>query len=174
MGNISIKSNEDMAHVGSDIYAPTRIELTAVGMDDLAADVTAVLVLDGRRYSVQELRITRREDGPPITGELIRRIPVKAIIRGSVSDSAELREPGREVTFAEFTRILEVDDPDAARRMVTGGPTDEMLLWVARIYVMAELAGDPPAKAVKENLDIPMPTANNWIRRAKDRGILDG
>jgi hypothetical protein len=64
--------------------------------------------------------------------------------------------------------------PKERDRLVVASPTDETLLWVARIYVIAELAGDPPAKAVRESLGIPESTANNWIRRAKDRGILDG
>jgi hypothetical protein len=173
MGNIRIKSNEDMAHVGSDIYAPTRVELTFTGMDDIGVDYVAVLVLEGRRYVVQELRILRRDDGAPITSELIRGIPVAMTIRGAVSKLVELRiDPDADYQLRVPEQV--VITPDERQRMVEAGPTDDTLLWVARIYIMAELAGDPPAKSVKETLDIPMPTANNWIRRAKDRGFLDG
>lgn len=44
---------------------------------------------------------------------------------------------------------------------------------VAEIYRRAADTGEPPARAVSEALSIPMPTANAWIRRAKDLGLLD-
>jgi len=173
MGNISTKSKErDKVHVGSDLYAPTRVELTVTGMEDIGVDYVAVLVLEGRRYAVQELRILRRDDGPPITGELLRGIPVAMLIRGAVSKLVELHmDPDVDYQLRVPEQV--VITPEERRRMVGAGPTDDTLLWVARIYVMAELAGDPPAKSVKETLDIPTSTAGYWIRRAKDRGILE-
>jgi len=176
MGNISVKSKVGgKVHVGSDVYAPTRVELTLTGMEDIGADVVAVLLLEGGRYVAQELHITRQDGGAPITSELIRRIAVQSLIRGTVRESVELRiaEPSPKGTARH--RVTDVVlTPKERRRIVSAGPTDETLLWVARIYVMAELAGDPPAKSVKENLGIPTSTAGNWIRRAKDRGILNG
>jgi len=174
MGNISIESKVGgRIHVGSDVYAPTRVELTLTGMEEIGADVAAVLLLEGQRYVVQELRITRQDDGAPITSELIRGIRVQSLIPVAVRESVELRiaEPSPKGTDRHRVTGV-VLTPKERRRIVSAGPTDETLLWVARIYVMAELAGEPPAKSVKENLDIPMPTAGNWIRRAKDRGIL--
>jgi hypothetical protein len=183
MGNISIKS-KDVVRVGSDVYAPEQVELTQTGVEDMAGvrgigvDFEAVLMLDGARYVVQDLRFIRREGGAPITSELIRRIPVQRIVRGVVTELAELRTDPDAVYESDGFRLRApervVITPDERERMVEAGPTDETLLWVARIYVMAGVAGDPPAKSVKETLDIPMPTANNWIRRAKDRGILNG
>jgi hypothetical protein len=170
MGIIT-KSSEDKVHAGSDLYAPTWVELTVTGMEDIGVDYVAVLVVEGRRYVVQELRILRRDDGPPITSELIRGIPVAMLIRGAVSNLAELRiDPDVDYELRVPEQV--VITPDDRVRLVEAGPTDETLLWVARIYVMAELAGDPPAKSVKETLDIPTSTAGYWIRRAKDRGIL--
>lgn len=174
MGNIGTKSKErDKVHVGSDLYAPTRVELTVTGMEDIGVDYVAVLVLEGRRYAVQELRILRRDDGPPITSELIRGIPVAMLIRGAVSNLVDLRiaQPSPKGTTSHTVGGVLLT-PDDRVRLVEAGPTDETLLWVARIYVMATLAGDPPAKSVKETLDIPTSTAGYWIRRAKDRGIL--
>jgi hypothetical protein len=140
----------------------------------LGADSAAVLLLEARRCVVQKLLITRQANGAQITSELIRGIGVQGLIRGSVSDSVELRyqQPSIEVERA-YTVGEVVLVPEERDRLVAAGPTDETLRCVARIYVMAELAGDPPAKFVKENLDIPMSTANSWIRRAKDRGTLD-
>jgi hypothetical protein len=173
---ISTKSSGDKVHTGSDLYAPTWVELTVTGMEDIDVDYVAVLVLEGRRYVVQELRILRRDDGPPITSELIRGIPVAMLIRGTVSNLVELRTDPDAVYESDGLRLRAPEQvvitPDERRRMVEAGPTDDTLLWVARIYIMAELAGDPPAKSVKETLDTPTSTAGYWIRRAKDRGIL--
>src|SRR5690242_14719270 len=44
---------------------------------------------------------------------------------------------------------------------------------VADVYRQAALAGRGPAKAVSETLGIPLPTANAWIRRTKDLGLLE-
>jgi hypothetical protein len=183
MGNISSRVDVgDQVAVGADLYAPSRQE-------DIPADIAAVLVLDGRRYVVEELRITRQDDGPPITSELIRKIPVHAIIRSTASLAVELR-PARafdgrpDLQLAVLRAGIEdmivrtVEDlalsPDDRKRLVAAGPTDETLLWVARVYILAELAGDPPAKVVRETFGVPTSTAGYWIRRAKDRKILNG
>jgi hypothetical protein len=181
MGKISLRT-KGIVSVGSDVYAPEQVELTQddvedmAGLRDIAVNFEAVLMLEGARYVVQDLRFIRREGGAPITSELIRRIPVQRIVRGVVTELAELRTDPGAVYESDGMRMRAPEQvvipPDERGRLVGAGPTDETLLWVARVYVMATLAGDPPAKAVKENLGIPMPTANNWIRRAKDRGIL--
>jgi hypothetical protein len=159
----SIKVDMDLfnkVHIGADIHAPTRVELTITGMEDLP---------------VQELRITRQNEGEPITSELIRKIPVQRLIRGLVSDAVELwiLQPSPEGTRNYAISLVELSE-DERGRLVAAGPTDETLLWVARIYVMAELAGDPPAKSVRETFGVPTSTASYWIKRARDRKILDG
>jgi hypothetical protein len=161
----------DEVHVGNDLYAPEHVELTVTGVEGIGADLTGVLQLEGRRYVVQELRITRQDAGEPITSELIRGIAVQKLVRGVVRASVQLRIAPPSHEGISKAVVLAPKERD---RLVVAGPTDETLLWVARIYVIAELAGDPPAKAVRESLGIPESTANNWIRRAKDRGILDG
>lgn len=163
----------DQVHVGADLYAPGRVDLNAPGRTDIGADVRGVLLLDGGRYVVQELRITRQDGGAPVTSELIRRIPVQTLIREMVSGSVRLmtRHASPKGSYRQSFGPVRLS-ADERRRMVEAGPTDETLLWVARFYLMAGLAGDPPAKSVKENLDIPTSTAGYWIRRAKDRGIL--
>jgi len=176
MGHINITGkNRDMVHVGCDLYAPSRVVLTLTSLEDMTADVRAVMVLEGRRYVVQELCITRRVGGAPITSELIRGVAVQGLIRGTVSDALELRVPQFSPEGTTTHNVSMVVLPQEEReRMVEAGPTDETLLWVARIYVMAELVGDPPAKHVRDSFGVPTSTAGYWIRRAKDRKILNG
>ena len=168
MGNTQV-------HVGVDLYAPARVVLPRTPIEGVGADVTAVLVLEGRRYVVQEMRIIRQDNGEPITSELIRGIPVQGVVRHYVRDLIERRidmPSTKGVTHYQGGPVTLTEEERSG--LVAAGPTDETLLWVARIYILAELAGEPPAKTVRFGLGIPESTANSWIRRAKDRGILDG
>ena len=92
MGNASTVSKErDKVHVGVDLYAPARVVLPRTPIEGAGADVTAVLVLEGRRYVVQEMHIIRQDNGEPITSELIRGIPVQGVVRHYVRDLIERR-----------------------------------------------------------------------------------
>jgi hypothetical protein len=175
MAPTNLSKARDIVHVGCDLYAPSRVELKLTDVEYLTADILAVMVLEGRRYVVQELRITRRDGGPPITSELIRGVPVHSLIRGSVSAALQLRipQPGPGGTTAHTMGLLVLPQKER-HRLVKAGPTDETLLWVARVYIMADLAGDPPAKHVRDAFGVPTSTAGYWIRRAKDRKILNG
>lgn len=154
--------------MGSDVYAPPRVDVTPDGLPDLGvpADIWATLVIEGRRYVVDSLTVRRVADGPAITSDLIRRIPVHTIVKYAVAGAAVMHRNGRPAGMALPDDLL-----TAAR---AAGPTDETLALVAQLYVIAELTGDPPAKSVRTILEIPTATAGNWIRRAKDRGHLDG
>jgi hypothetical protein len=153
-------AGKSKVHVGGGVYAPARIHVTDDQLSPLNLDVaiTADLALDGRRYVVDEMTFKRRPDGAPVTGEMIRKIPVHSVL--------------------QFAVLSEVDmhllSPDLLRRIRAEGPTNETLAVVAQLYILAELGGVPPAKNVCSILGVPIGTANNWIRRAKDRGHLDG
>jgi hypothetical protein len=170
---VSTMKKVQMIHVGSGIYALDRVQVDSSQMPEQSeVDYSATLVIEGLRYVVEELALRRSRAwdapaGPPITGELIRKIPVQRIVTvAAMIESGTLDESG-EVTPLRFT------DADI-ERLVKAGATDETLLAVAQIYVTSALAGDPPARSVREVLGIPASTANVWIRRAKDRGFLDG
>ena len=154
-----------MVDVGHGLSVPQGIHATYAGGDDYPADLEVDLVLDGRRYVVDVLTIRRQEGGVSVTGEHLRKIPVQEIVLSLVSDLLSTILGGTE--SAKITR-------KEIKAAVEAGPTDQTLDLVARIYVFAELAGEPPAKSVRETLDIPTSTAGYWIRRAKDRGLLDG
>lgn len=49
------------------------------------------------------------------------------------------------------------------------GPCDNTLKWVARIYYVAQLFRESPAKSVSERFDIPMRTASHWVKLMKER-----
>jgi hypothetical protein len=54
----------------------------------------------------------------------------------------------------------------------SNGPTDEMLMWVARTYAWCKAVGGNPGLAVQETLNVPQRTATRWIARARADGLL--
>jgi hypothetical protein len=54
------------------------------------------------------------------------------------------------------------------------GPTADTLEIVQVIYGVAALAGQPPMRAVANELGIPERTATHWITKARAAGLLDG
>lgn len=69
--------------------------------------------------------------------------------------------------------IVDFSEAEAAR-LRAQGPTDETLKWVAFFYGLGSVLGLPPAKQVESNLGVPRTTASKWVRRARERGLLDG
>lgn len=53
--------------------------------------------------------------------------------------------------------------PRAASRGV--GPTPETIEQVGRVYLLADLVGDPPTRAVEQAFHISRSTAGAWIGR---------
>lgn len=176
MGTFEIDNDvSSYVHVGCDLYAPTRCDVAVTGTEE-GADLAAVMVLEGGRYVVQELRVTRQDGAPPITSELIRMIPIQGLLRGAVVSMVDVRldlQPRQDGPGILSVKRVVLPQPER-ERLVAAGPTDETLLWVARFYILANLAGEPPAKFVRQTFGIPVSTAGYWIRRAKDRDILDG
>lgn len=157
----------ELVHVKPDLVAPRRIPFKGEGPKGLDVDIRADLVLEGRRYAISRLEVTRTADGVSITGELLRKIPVNRIVRIV-----------RTVSPLVFIRRNEVDIPfdvnaKVKRQVAENGPTPENLTWIARVYSAAELVGEQPAKQVQTTFSLPASTASYWIRRAKDRGLLD-
>lgn len=161
--------SEGLSPLGAGLYAPTHVNLheAEVLPSESGLNVSADLVLEGGRYVVERLTTTRRPGGVPVTGEALRKIAIQDLVLVAVAGTVgPLDEQGNPVPMRYSD-----EEVAAIRRQ---GPTDSTLSKVAQLYVIGRLVGTAPAKNVAAVLGIPMPTANNWIRRAKDRGLLDG
>ena len=55
------------------------------------------------------------------------------------------------------------------RKYRDDGPIENTLLWVARIYRVAQLLRKPPTKTVAERFGIPSRTASHWVKLMKER-----
>jgi len=71
------------------------------------------------------------------------------------------------------TEVMAAAPTEAERNgMADTGSTDENLRWAARIYLLAETAGDPPVKAVRKVFGLAPSTAVGWVKKARDQGLL--
>jgi hypothetical protein len=124
------------------------------------------------RFVCDQLTVKRRPDGPPVTSEGIRQIPLAAFLRLAVESNLmhvgpTIREGN--TSSWEYTWASPLAGSERARG---GGPTDRDLQTVADIYQAAYVTGNPPTKTVMSRLELPRSTASRWIRMARERGLL--
>jgi Family of unknown function (DUF6214) len=141
----------------------------------LEADVEYEQPVGGRmgRFVCNRLTVKRREDGPPVTSEGLREIPVAAFLRVAVEArririGPTIREGDKstwELTWAGPITLSE-------RARAGGGPGEEDLRAVADVYQLAYVTGGAPTKTVMQRLSLPRSTASRWIALARERGLL--
>jgi hypothetical protein len=141
----------------------------------LEFDVVYEQPVGGRmgNFVVNRLTISRRDDGPPITSEGIRQIPVAAFLRLAVEGNLlrigpTIREGDKSTWKLTWTGPITLSE----RARHGGGPSDEDLRAVADVYQIGYVTGAPPTKMVMERLGLPRSTASRWIRMARERGLL--
>lgn len=142
-------------------------EVNVHAMDYKGYDIDVCVIADGHKLVAQEVRVTRRPDGPPVTSEALRTVAVAAFVRHSIQASSDpaWKPSSTRVAFG----LMDVAHRD---RMREAGPTTETLEWVARVYSCALAAGDKPAKAVQDAFEVPRYTAGRWVASARKRGFL--
>jgi hypothetical protein len=141
----------------------------------LEADVVYEQPVGGRmgHFVCNRLTVKRREDGPPITTEGLREIPVTAFLRLAV-EANRLRVGPREYGGHTSSWELTWAGPIALseRAQGGGGPSDEDIRAVADVYQLAYVTGGAPTKTVMERLGLPRSTASRWIALARKQGML--
>jgi hypothetical protein len=163
--------------LGPGLAAPREFtfRLEEVGLYNLEADVVYEQPVGGRmgHFVVDWLTIRRREDGPPITSEGLRELPVAGFLRLAV-ESSLLRVRPDEHDGRTSSWDLTPTGPItlSERAQAGGGPSDQDLRAVADIYQLAFLTGAAPTKAVIGRFNLPRSTASRWIKMARERGLL--
>jgi len=164
--------------IGPGLGAPREFtfRVEEEGLYSLEADVIYEQPVGGRmgHFVVDRLTIRRREDGPPVTTEGLREIPVAAFLRLALEGSLlrigpTERDEERRTSSWKLTPLGPIALSERAQ--AGGGPSDADLRAVADIYQLAYLTG-APTKTVMQRLDLPRSTASRWIRIARDRGLL--
>lgn len=125
-------------------------------------------IVDGR-LSCVSLTTERLAEGPPITSEGLRRVPVAEYVMGAARYGREILleripDSGGTYRLAEF----KPPPPDFAR----DGMTDDALEQVARLYAWAQATGRKATGVLLKDYGMPRPTATRWIQTARRRGIL--
>ena len=165
--------------IGPGLGAPREFtfRVEEEGLYSLEADVVYEQPVGGRmgHFVVDRLTIRRREDGPPVTTEGLREIPVAAFLRLALEGSLlrigpTERDEERRTSSWKLTPLGPIALSERAQ--AGGGPSDADLRAVADIYQLAYLTGAAPTKTVMQRLDLPRSTASRWIRMARDRGLL--
>ncbi|MGH3722042.1 MAG: hypothetical protein ACRDRI_25010 [Pseudonocardiaceae bacterium] len=164
-------SARDWVRVGDDLLVPpTRVTATGkLNAEDPPLDVEIDVVPEDGRLVAHEVRVRRRPDGPPVTGEAIRSVPVAALTQFAA------REVLRIVSIADNGEISAVPAgvPEEQVQYVRDhGLTDKTVEIVAHTYRLALLMGNTPTKMVEEWLEVPRSTAGRWIATARERGLL--
>jgi hypothetical protein len=101
--------------------------------------------------------------GPPtvVTADLLRRAPLRDLKRACLNDSLDPKARSFLTTAAE-------NQGRPGRSPIT----PDLLGRVAAIYAAAKAAGRPTTKAIADALGVSEKTADKYVRRARDRGIL--
>ncbi|MCU1668042.1 MAG: hypothetical protein JWP40_969 [Blastococcus sp.] len=138
--------------------------------DHKGYDVVVRVLADGTRMWANEVRVTQRDGGPPVTGEALRQVTVAAFVRLAVRAGAVI---GKEPWAPESERLM-YGHLDAKHRdlLREAGPVRETLEWVARAYRLAMAMGERPTKYVEEVFEVPRYTASRWIASARGQGLL--
>jgi hypothetical protein len=172
VGTDPVGSVWDWVRVGDDLLVPLMTTVTATGnpeAGDPPLDVEIDVVPENGRLVAQEVRVRRQSDGPPVTGETIRSVPVAALTKLAA------REVMRIINIAENEEIATVPAgvrDDQVQYVRDHGLTDKTIEIVAHTYRLALLMGNTPTKMVEEWLEVPRSTAGRWIATARERGLL--
>ncbi|MFZ0877815.1 MAG: hypothetical protein WAN20_25385 [Pseudonocardiaceae bacterium] len=167
-----VGSPRDRVRVGDDLWVPTMTTVAATGRlnpEDPPVDVEIDVVPENGRLVAQEVRVRRRPDGPPVTSEAIRSVPVAALTQFAA------REVQRIVDIAdngEISAVLAGVPEEQVQYVRDHGLTDKTIEIVAHTYRLALLMGNTPTKMVEEWLEVPRSTAGRWIATARERGLL--
>lgn len=166
-----------MPATNNDSHWPRYVEVAA-GMhvpelvqvrDDSGDYVVEVdVVPDAGRLVAQGVRVTRKPGGPAVTGEGLRAVQVASLTRRAIGRLLEVSERDGKQAVTKRRKL----HPDDVPRLRENGPTTETLDWVAHLYRLALVTGEPPTKAVETALDIPRSTAGRWVAAARERGLL--
>ena len=145
-----------------------RSPVQVVATDCAGYDVELAVEVVAGRFMATSVLVRQREGGPPVTSEGIRSIPVARLTKLAVAAHVMQVEEKDGVTTWTPMRMTD----ETAKRFRGEGPTDEALGWVARLYRLALLLGDPPVTAVEHGLGLPRSTAGRWVALARQRGFL--
>lgn len=150
------------------IMLPPAVTLTDLGIEGVDSLTMKIDMVNG---TLEPVEITvRATGGTPVTSAKLRQLPIKELTRAVIE--RHVGERDAEQGSVSFGAALL--DPQEVEMIRLRGPVDESLRVAASIYELARMTGLPPAREVEKVLGMPRTTVSKWIRRARDRGFLEG
>ncbi|MDP9458992.1 MAG: hypothetical protein M3Q22_01655 [Actinomycetota bacterium] len=150
---------------------PARATVTpsAGDVDPLDFVVNMDIDIVGGRLACVSLTADRLTDGPPITSEGLRRVPVAEYVMCAAAAGLEIlleRIPQEDGSH----RLAKFQPPPTD--FADHGMTDDALEQVARVYAWAQATGRKATGILLNDYGMSRPTATRWIQTARRRGIL--
>jgi hypothetical protein len=149
-------------------FAPVAVRVDPGSNDKDPLDLSIEMELDiaNGRLVCTELTARRiAEDGPGVTGEELRRIPVAKLVEIAALELNVLLE--RNGPKAEWSNV-EPPPKDFAK----DGMTDDALEMFSRAYAAVQATGRRPSGVFLNVYGMPRGTSSRWLATAKRRGIL--
>jgi hypothetical protein len=154
---------------GTGLLCPTPIEeVEIIGDPSIPYDATLTIEFQDTRYVCTSMTLKQRKGGPPVTSQGLRSIPMASLIRPVVQGKVLLmheESPSPGVITREPGSAADL--PDAKRRRRRPG---EDVDAAAVVYAVAAITGQPPTKAVSDELGIPLGTARRLVAQALEAG----
>lgn len=158
--------NPNWTLLGGDVAVPNPFWVDA-NFAEIPCLVQLRVVVDKGRLVCDALECQRRTDGPILTTEGLRKIPVKRLIR-----EGAFRVVGRGAEKIKDQILVSQTFSWLPTDIAKHGPTDDAMGAVAMIYRVAHALGDPPTTAVAEVLSLSRSTAGRWVTTARRKGFL--
>lgn len=171
--NGPLPENSGWSLYGGRLFAQVPARITATSTDDdiepLEHHVELEIDVVEGRLACTELRAVRTADGPPITSDHLRRIPVGSWVELAAEklNVVQAIEPSAD---GESFRAIDFAWPST--EFVDEGPTEEALESISQIFAFCMATGQKPIAVLAREYGLTKQTASRWIATAKRRGIL--
>lgn len=156
------------------VAAPSVVTVVARGFQGF--DVYLKLVPRWGGLDLHSVAVSSEDDGAPVTGEVLRRIPIATLARESFKTLLYLRpteddECDGEVSWTGGWIPQQPLSPEI-RACWPSRDLPVALRHVAMNYTLASAAGLPPTKEIELNFGVSRATAGRMISEARRRGFL--
>jgi hypothetical protein len=164
--HVAYDSSSDLLDLGDGLRIHADVQ---VAVREWSHDVDLAIVVADGRLVADNVRVSRREGGDPVTSEALRSIPVARLVRAASGAVRHVREeyPGGGMSLGPAW-----PNEEEGAYVAKHGLDDDTLRIVARVYRVAYLLGDAPTKRVETLFNLPRSTASRWIATARQRGYL--
>lgn len=152
--------------IGPMVMLPKRF-VARVEEPDFDVEVEVVADIMGpraHRVSVTE----RAESGAGVRSELLRQVPVAAIVSAAAKRVVWLADG--DGGGALFTQLRNV--PEVVKREWPNGDLGAFLRYVSAIYLIADALGDGPTAAVAAAFGVSRATAGRYVEAARKQKLL--